>query len=316
MTFAQSPFSTDLRAPDWRVRRAVELLRDDRPASRMLDDRLTRQLHAFMRSRRFCRTESGLAVLQQQTPVIAAAVALSEGDQALAATIQAYLLTGASGSEIGERLGISAATIDAYHDGYFDVRDRLTRRPVIIENVILANGSDSAAPLVINQAIRLIGFLQGPDALDRVFGSRAPNSGNWDKWRAELLEIGDVLCEALEHVALRRQAAATDHAMRESLKQSVRRRVGAPRPEPLNAYQEQMQALLSSLTFRMRTKNPQDYHPAVWPFQGSCVELRPDEEQLLAQGGTLTNAEELLAQKFPPPPSRPDESNGGNPGHV
>src|SRR6185312_5983083 len=133
-----------LRPPDWRDRRASELFLSQRPASRTRDDSRTRELLAFFRGRSAPRGGGSLTRVQWQFSAVAEAVALHEHREGFCPLIQAHLLTNAPAALIAARLGLAESAINAYHDCFYDVRDRLARPEYIIPAVILADRPSSA----------------------------------------------------------------------------------------------------------------------------------------------------------------------------
>jgi hypothetical protein len=298
-----------LRSPDWRYRRAVDLFAANRPASRTRDDARTRQLLAFLRARHAVRCGASRAREQRQFSGVAEALALHESPQGVCPLVQAHLLAATPGPQIAARLGLAEPAIGAYHDCFYDVRDRLPRPDYIIPAVILADCPSRAASGGVDTAIQLAAYLGGPAALERILVAPGARSGGSIDLLAAFADATDSLLDALQYVALLKQPSVADAVARERLEQGVRRRT-ADQPEQLNQYEKNVQALLSSFTYRMRSRNPEDYPAAIRPYLDSTVELRAHDAAYVLAGGILPNAAELLAAKFPPP-RRPDDAGQG-----
>lgn len=297
-----------LRPPDWRDRRASELFLSQRPASRTRDDSRTRELLAFFRGRSAPRGGGSFTRVQWQFSAVAEAVALHENPQGICRLVQAHLLARMPCPQIAARLGLAEPTISAYHDCFFDVRDRLAWPDFIIRAVVLASRPGSAASDSAETAINLIAYLGGPAALQQILLAPGARGGSVDLIAA-FADAAGSLIDALQYVALLKQPSAADAIARERLVQGVRRRT-ADQPGQLNEYEKNVQALLSSLTYKMRSRNPEDDPPALRPFLDSTVELRAHEANYVQAGGVLPNAAELLAATFPVP-RRPDDPGQG-----
>jgi hypothetical protein len=246
--------------------------------------------------------------VQWQFSAVAEAVALHEHREGFCPLIQAHLLTNAPPAQIAARFGLGEGAIKAYHDCFYDVRDRLASSDYIIPAVILAGRPDLAAADSAETAIKLIAYLGGPAALQQILPAPGARSGSVDLIAA-FADAAGSLVDALQYVAVLKQPSVADTIARERLAQGVRRRT-ADQPEQLNEYEKNIQALLSTFTYRMRSRNPEDYHPSLRPFMESTIELRAHEAAHVKAGGVLPNAAELLAATFPPP-RRPDDPGQG-----
>jgi hypothetical protein len=301
--------STDaLRAPDWRYRRALDLRKSGRPASRTHDDRRIHALCYLLRK----RAESGRCTgVRSELSATAAAVDVYENRQSICPALEAHLLSGATGPQIAARFGLAPAAIDAYHDCCFDIRDRLKRVEYIVRNVILADVSPRSASHGAQTAIKFIAYLGGPSALERVSAAPVAGDGAVTDPLARMTGATETLVGVLQHLLLLQDGDAASSIARASLEQSIRRRAAEPQSESLNQYEQNVDAVLKSLKFGCGRPNPENYPPSARPFLYSTVELRAHDMQTLMNGGQLENAEELLAQTFPPP-RRPEDAGPGS----
>src|SRR6185437_14645058 len=79
-----------LRPPDWRYRRASSLILSGRPASRVSDDLLTRELHAVLRSLRHRPMGGELSARTLQSDPLAAAFALHASRHSICPIVEAH----------------------------------------------------------------------------------------------------------------------------------------------------------------------------------------------------------------------------------
>jgi len=206
---------------------------------------------------------------------------------------------------------LAEATIEAYHGCFFDVRDRLQHDDWILRAVILAPGVGRRSSPANDAALKLFAYLAGPSALEEILGAR-PAQGGASGCAAMLSGATDLLIDARKHLLAWQDAAAAEAAARENLKQGARRRA-AQTPQPLSAYEANVQEFLKGVTMRCGDPGPdlEKVLPALRPYINSAVELRADEMNFLAAGGELPYLAEHMEQRLPPPRRPPDAAQGG-----
>lgn len=311
-----SAASNPLRPPDWRYRRALELLASHRPASLRNDDLAIRRLLAHLRSRRRGAGLQVQAACDRRDPAIADAVELFARGDALHSVVEAWLLAAAPLSQIVERTGQSAAGIAAYHACFFDVGDRLARPDYIVHSVILAGASSSAAAHRHDAAVKLAAYLGGPGALAGLMPARPAKSEELAGLLARVEGINDGLFALLQHLALLEPSGVSDKVALASLAHSLRSRASQRGDEQLNEYQRSVMEILASVRFRMRKKEDiEKCPPELRPYFHGAVEMRADEMMNWYQNGELPPIEEFL-NVFPPPPDREAGAARGGPGDA
>ncbi len=128
---------TALRSPAWRWLRAVDLADSDRRVVQGSDDKHVRAAVRFVRALELVRSDRVKARLARRFPALHAAHALyAAGPSWPRWELEARLLTDESFDRIGDRLGLSGATVEAYHDVFFDVRGRLDTYDWVAHHVL------------------------------------------------------------------------------------------------------------------------------------------------------------------------------------
>lgn len=308
MTNCVASSISECRPPDQRYRRASELCRSGRPASPKHDDRRTRQLLQALR-RRSTRPAS-LSRPPVERSDLMAAIELREQLHPLCPLLEAHVLAGAPPKQIAQRLGLSEAAIEAYHDCFFDVRDRLSQHDYIVHDVILADGPLHSARCDVEIAVKLVAYLQGPEALAELLQPPTSASGGVAGCAGALAGAAEALADVLLYVSLLRQSAGNQAIARQMLRLSIRRRASEKRPTPLNAYEANVKAVLDSLQFRCGRPDPKDVPPGIAPYLDAPFELRADEMDHLARGGKLPYLDEML-KRGNPLSRRPDDGAAG-----
>jgi len=155
------------QATNLRWRRCWYLIRHGRRPSRDRDDRATIGGWRYLQDRRARRDHSNYEWLTQRHPAVASAHRLFRKATPLdRAEVEARLLARESDEDIAKKCGLSAATVGAYHDLFFDVRDSLDAEIYIYTNII---GPKAFARLTENDVdifLRMLGYAQGPLMLD------------------------------------------------------------------------------------------------------------------------------------------------------
>ena len=304
-----------LRPPDWRYRRAVELAANHRPLSLRRDDPVTRQLVNHLKSRRGGAGRRGQPAGERGDPAMVSAIALHAGGDALRTVTEAWLLAGASPADIASRTGLSIAAILTYRACFYDVSDRLARPDYIIQNVILAGASISAAASRPDTAIKLAAYLGGPHALAGLLPARRENSDGLAGVLDGVQRINGGLFELLEYLALLEPSGLVDKAAQTSLAYSARLRASKRSDNERTAYEDNIKQILEHVQFRMRKQDDvEKCPPELRPYFYGAVEMRAEELMHYHRTGELPPIEKFLVE-FPKPPAREAGAEGGG-GHA
>jgi hypothetical protein len=148
------------RPPDWRWRRARALLEAGKRGRRR-EDRLVVRIVRWLRS-----TARRPRAYLADWPDLTAARGIHVGnsfDASRVAELQGWLLAGAPDWEVAARFGLTAGTVAAYHDIFFDVRSRLgipeSLVPFFISEQMMVREDES------DTWVRVLGLLGGPHVL-------------------------------------------------------------------------------------------------------------------------------------------------------
>jgi hypothetical protein len=242
---------------------------------------------------------------------LAEAIELRERRLPLVALVESHLLARTPSEAMSERLGLSAATIDAYHDACFDVRDRLDRPDLIISTAIIGPQLGRTAQGRTDAALKLLGYLAGDDALVKLITPTRAGSGDLAGFTLSLVGGADALLEVEQYLAVLSRDAGAAGAVGHMLTQSIGRRAREKRPEPLNFVENQLKGLLDDFPWHVGPPGPDDVPCGLTIADSYAAELRDDELHRLAAGGPLSNLEEIAGLQLPPARSRPNAKPGG-----
>jgi hypothetical protein len=308
--------SNPLRPPDWRHRRARDLLAGHRPASLRSDDLWIRRVLALLTSRRRDAGPRAQATCNLRDPAVATAIELHAGGDALRTVVEAWLLAAVPPPEIAERTGLPATGIEAYHACFWDVADRLSRPDYIVNGIILAGVSTSAAARRHDTALKLAAYLGGPRALAGLLATPHPQTEQLIDLFPRLEEINDGLIALNKHLALYEQPAMSAELSREAFMHRLRRQAARQQDENLTLYEQNVQAVLDSVQFRMRRReDAEKCSSELRPYFHGAVEMRADELMEYNRTGVLPPIEEFMVE-FPQPPAREADAAEGGPGDA
>jgi hypothetical protein len=156
------------RPVDWRWRRAVYLVENNRPVSPRRDDAWARAAVRFYQELRQCQDEAARQGLAQRLPVIFQAHALYAGPPSLARWhLEARLLTPESFSEVAEKCATSPEVVEAYESLYFCVRDRLHIEGYVVLQV-LRKAHRGLTEADVDVILKMHAYAGGPIVLDRL----------------------------------------------------------------------------------------------------------------------------------------------------
>src|SRR5262249_48701824 len=116
------------RDPDWRWRRACQLVEQCRRLLPHRDDAETIQAARYERARRGCRTGRQAARVAEAHHDVHAALQLYEQAGSRRLEVQGRLLAGQRPGEVAERTALPVGVIDRYEALFFNVRPFLRAR--------------------------------------------------------------------------------------------------------------------------------------------------------------------------------------------
>ena len=113
------------RPPDWRWRRATDLVDDGGPLCPGHDDGPVQEAMRYVKAWRRCRSEADRQRLAREMPDLYGAHQLYLARSMQTWEAQARLLTVEPFEVIASKCGSDPRVIETYHDTFFHVRDRL-----------------------------------------------------------------------------------------------------------------------------------------------------------------------------------------------
>jgi hypothetical protein len=134
------------QTPDWRRRRAVQLVDNNLNPSRSRDDKHIRRVWRFLKRRRRMdvKAEERLA---NDMPDLYAAFEIYEDSQCGTRWIfEASVMANRSLAEMSEYLRTDIEVLEAYEIVFFDVRDALDNRGCVVSNVLMPLATNSIPP--------------------------------------------------------------------------------------------------------------------------------------------------------------------------
>lgn len=164
------PFDIDaaFHDPDWRWEEACRLHRIGLDPPRHADPHVARVWHYQHVLAQETRPDERVSV--NQYPIITAAHAIYEREDAIRWAIEAWLLTGVGDAEVSRRTGVDTEIIEMYRLVFFDVVDKLKAGDWIALKV-LGTGPATRTPHPIEPWIwRLAAVAFGPVALEILIG--------------------------------------------------------------------------------------------------------------------------------------------------
>jgi hypothetical protein len=124
------------RPPDWRWRRATDLVDGGGPLSPGHDDGPVQEALRYLRAWRRCRAEAELQRLARDMPDLYGAHQLHLARSLRTWEAQARLLTEDPFETIASKCGSDPRVIETFHSTFFHVRDRLHVEGYIVFQVI------------------------------------------------------------------------------------------------------------------------------------------------------------------------------------
>jgi hypothetical protein len=160
------------RQVDWRWRLAVALLDGGKPLS-PANDRAVREAAAFLQAWRGCQDEPDRLRLALDMPALYGAHQLYLAADTFAKwEVEARLLTDEPYAQIAEKCGRDPQVIEAYHETFFCVRDRLHAEGYVLHQVIGPKAHAGLTEADVDVILKLYAYAGGPlvvDALVRYY---------------------------------------------------------------------------------------------------------------------------------------------------
>jgi hypothetical protein len=154
------------RPVDWRRRWATNLLDGDEPLS-PADDHAVQEAAAFLRAWRGCQDEPDRLRLALDMPALYGAHQLYlAADAFVKSEVEARMLTEESYAQIAEKCGRDPQVIEAYHETFFDVRDRLHAEGYVLHQVIGPKAHAGLTEADVDVILKLYAYAGGPLVLD------------------------------------------------------------------------------------------------------------------------------------------------------
>jgi hypothetical protein len=156
------------RPVDWRWRRATDLVDGGGPLCPGHDDGPVQEAVRYLRVWRGCQAEADMQRLAREMPNLYAAHQLYLARSFQTWEAQARLLTEEPFEVIASKCGSSPRVIDAYHDTFFHVRDRLHVEGYVIFQVIGPKARGGLTEADVDVILKIYAYYGGPIVLDRM----------------------------------------------------------------------------------------------------------------------------------------------------
>jgi hypothetical protein len=156
------------RPPDWRWRRAADLVDGGGPLCPGHDDGPVQAAMQFLRAWRRCRAEEELQRLAREMPDLYGAHQLHLARSLRTWEAQARLLTEECFETIAEKCGSHPRVIETFHTTFFHVRDRLHVEGYVLFQVIGPKAHSGLTEADVDVLLKMYAYSGGPAALDAV----------------------------------------------------------------------------------------------------------------------------------------------------
>jgi hypothetical protein len=172
------------RRPSWRYDIAAAAALNRRLLLRRQYDRETCRLADYLSRELRCRTAAECAHVAKQAPHIAVALAIwREVNRAVAALLEAHLLSRRDLKEVAERTALSRRTVRTYQHYFFSFGPQFNCWPYVLEQTIAGELSSGLPPATAERyaTLKFIAYRSGPDALDRALSTPTQAGELWQR---------------------------------------------------------------------------------------------------------------------------------------
>lgn len=265
------------------------------------DDRPTWDLWKFMKKRAAAHDPRQRFRLSRSAPALATAFRLHHGNmKRLRPLIEAYLLADSDDVSLAEKVGVTPDAICWYRLAFYDVARQL-RAPAFVRFHLIHAVDDEGETMLDNHRLwKLVGYTLGSDALDQLLdhsatGKEAFKAGGLAGWlsqqtrsvlqRKQFIAAANLSTDDQKHVTtllclllqeLHRQSESDD--------------------QPLAQIEQAINAMLQELPWCIGAELTPE---PVREWHERAVELRTDEQMLLAAGEKPPHLDELKDLQIP-----------------
>jgi hypothetical protein len=160
-----------LRPVDWRWRRATGLVDGGELLSPETDDGKVRDAARFVTAWRGCEDEGDRARLAREVPALYGAHQLYLASGPFEKwEVEARLLTDEPYAQIGGKRSLDPQVVEAFHNVFFDVRDRLHAEGYILHVVIGPKAHTGLTESDIDVILKMFAYAGGPLVVDALVG--------------------------------------------------------------------------------------------------------------------------------------------------
>jgi hypothetical protein len=157
-----------LRPPDWRWRRAADLVDGGGPLSPGHDDGPVQEAVRYLRAWRACRAEADRQRLARDMLDLYGAHQLYLAPSFQTWEAQARLLTEEHFATIASKCGSHPRVIETFHDTFFHVRDRLHVEGYILFQVIGPKAHRGLTEADVDVILKMYAYFGGPVLVDQL----------------------------------------------------------------------------------------------------------------------------------------------------
>lgn len=281
------------------------------------EDEFTKEIFRYLRAKEaFSQSSRYVQNVLLTYPDMTCAFDMHHGKRKfLRPIVEAYLLSGKETQALAIDLGINQTAVELFKMAFYDI-DRYLDHPLCVLSQLVGLSDKHGHKSLDDTALwKLVGYFRGPEALDELLHNargipEAVDSGGVNEWLAQqtqtmlyakrLLAVSHLKPENNKHMAL----------LSQFIGQGERQRKGDTNDSPLTAFEQCLDAMLQEIPW---SKGAKDLPAPLQEWAGTAVELRAEEEMLLAAGEKLPELEKLKDFQFPL--SR-DSSSADEPGNA
>ena len=236
---------------------------------------------------------------------LAAAMQMHHGKlRSLRHVAEAYILAGADDAATATRLAVSEEAVRWYRLSFYDVERLRQGGPRVLADLIGVVDEDGQSALDAHRLWKLVGYKNGPEALDELFGAghgdaKTFQQGDLAAWLAQQTEMA---LKSKQLIAANKLDADNPRHAELLVKLSLQERRGQRPAEdtPLNQIERHVAAMLGELPWCHGAAAEEAYAGTdVGEWDKRAAELRDEELMLLSAGKELPNMEEIKALTIP-----------------